>query len=198
MARTNQDQRHLACLRDFYARERALPMSLAEMSSLLGFRSPAAAAKLCARLTSAGFLRRSGTKSVPADRFFEVPFTSSSVRAGAPQQVDEASVELVSLDSLVIAKPSATFLLPIKGDSMEDAGIYDGDVAVVERTSAVEVGQFVVAMVDGEFTLKELGEAGGIPVLIAHNSAYAPIKAQEHLEIVGLVRGILRTYTRKH
>ena len=78
---------------------------------------------------------------------------------------------------------------------MKDAGILDGDVAVLEQGMAATRGDFVVAMVDNEFTLKELGYEEGKPVLRPHNRAYPLIRPKGDLEIVGVVVAQFRRYS---
>ena len=158
MPSTNLDDRHLARLRDHYARYGALP-SYAGIGEVVGFKAKNAAVKLAARLTHAGFLRSApGGKLAPTARFFELPLFDSPVQAGAAVPVSEQDAgELLTIDSYLIDAPSKTVLLRVKGDSMQDVGILDGDLAVVERSQSASVGEFIVAVVDGAFTLKELG-----------------------------------------
>jgi repressor LexA len=85
-------------------------------------------------------------------------------------------------------------MVPIKGDSMIDAGIRDGDIVVVERTKAAKAGDFVIAIVDNEFTLKELSSERGRFILKPHNPAYPIIRPKGQLEIYGVVTGLVRRY----
>jgi repressor LexA len=85
-------------------------------------------------------------------------------------------------------------MITVKGESMIDAGINDGDVAVVERDLTAKVGDFVVAIVDNEFTLKELGSERGQFVLKPHNNAFQVIRPKGQLEIYGVLVGIIRRY----
>ena len=80
---------------------------------------------------------------------------------------------------------------------MQEAGVLDGDVAVIEKTETATVGDFIAALVDGELTLKELQFDKGKPVLVPHNRHYAPIKPREELAIIGVVKGIIRRYSAK-
>jgi repressor LexA len=79
---------------------------------------------------------------------------------------------------------------------MVDAGVLDGDTAIVERTDSARSGDFVVAALDGQYTVKELRFDRKKPVLIPHNKQYEPIKPQEDFLILGVVRGIVRKYGR--
>ena len=77
---------------------------------------------------------------------------------------------------------------------MIEAGINEGDLAVVERDLTAKVGDFVVAIVDNEFTLKELGSERGQFVLKPHNKAFQTIRPKGQLEIYGVLVGIIRRY----
>lgn len=90
-------------------------------------------------------------------------------------------------------KEAPTYLLKVRGDSMEEAGIYDGDLIAIKKTDQARAGQFVVARVHNEVTLKELRVEKGKPVLVPHNSRYQPMfVAAEDLVIEGLFVGLLR------
>lgn len=193
MPQANLDERHLARLRDHYARHGTLP-SYAGIGEVVGFKAKNAAVKLATRLTEAGFLRPApGGKLAPTARFFEMPLFDSPVQAGVASPIHgQEPGELVTIDSYLIEAPSKTVLLRVKGDSMQDAGVLDGDLAVVERSQNASAGEFVVAVVDGAFTLKELGYEGEQPILIPHNDRYARIRPERDLEIFGIVRGIVR------
>lgn len=196
MSRTNTDHQHFLKLRDLYAVEGALPNSLARMAGVLGFSSPNAALKLRERLCTAGLLRKGpGGKALPTDRFFALPVMDARVRAGSPDVVEPQSwADTMTLDGFLIKHPSKTVLLKVRGDSMRDAGILDGDLAIVERTTQAQEGQIVVAVVDGAYTLKELRYEGKRPVLMPHNPDHKPIRPQSDLEIFGIFRGLARSH----
>jgi SOS-response transcriptional repressor LexA len=189
--RQNQDARHLAKLQDHYARHGVLP-SYAGISDLVGFRAKNAAVKLVSRLLKVGYLRIAPNgRLAPDHKFFDRPFLAS-VPASRPDTL-EMSLETMSIDRYLIDRPSRTALVKVKGESMKDAGIYDGDVVVVECRESASAGEFVVARVDGEYTLKELDFEGKRPVLRPHNSAF-PVLRPMRIEIVGIVRGVARRY----
>lgn len=197
MARPNNDPAYLNALRDYYAENRVLP-SYARIARLLGFRSKYAAVRLVQRLNRRGFLRRTGENRIaPTEEFLARPMATERVAAGQPAAVSDAGGDVISIDQLLIRKPSRTVLVSVKGDSMKNAGIFDGDVAVVERGAEVKTGDFVVALVDNEFTLKELGYEQGKPVLRPHNPAYRTIQPKEDLEIFGVVVAQFRRYATK-
>jgi repressor LexA len=194
MPTPNRDDEHLAKLRDYYADARRVP-SQRRIAELLGF-SKAAAGKLLERLESQGFLDRTPDDDawVPARRFFERPLAEAGVPAGMPTLANDVSGEPFYVDEYLIRRPSQTALIPIRGESMIDAGINDGDIAVVDRGLAGKPGDFVVAIVDNEFTLKELATERGSFVLRPHNKAFPVIRPRGSLEIYGVLVGIVRRY----
>lgn len=195
MGRPNKDAKYLGCLRDYFAQHRLLP-SYAELSKLLGFSAKNAAYKLAERLTSDGYLEVGpGGRLVPGLRFFELPHIDDHVPAGLRDLTEfSGSIEYHEIDRLLVDIPSQTILVPIRGDSMCNAGVLDGDTAVVERTSQANQGDFVVALVDGQYTMKELRYEHNQPVLVPHNDRYETIQPSSDLSVIGVVRGIIRRY----
>lgn len=117
---------------------------------------------------------------------------AEGLRAGFPSPAEDFPVEKLSLDKLLIKKPSATFSIRVIGDSMIDAGIYEGDLAIVEKGHIPINGDIVVAAVDGDFTMKIYRKEKGFIYLEAANKAFPKIKAHNEIEIFGIVTGIIR------
>jgi repressor LexA len=195
-ANPERDADYLGQLRDYYAENRRIP-SFQRLADLLGFASKAAASKLMDRFAKAGFVERTPDDDawIPTTRFFERYLADIAVRAGAPDMIEGTQGQLFLVDQYLVRQPSRTVMVPVKGDSMIDAGIHDGDIVVVERTKGAKAGDFVVAIVDDEFTLKELGLEKGKFVLKPHNPAYPIIRPKGQLEIFGVVAGLVRRYT---
>ena len=99
-----------------------------------------------------------------------------------------------SIDAWLVRHPSRTVLVPVVGDSMIEAGIQAGDRVVVERDAPARPGDLVIAVIDNEFTLKELIIEKGKFVLKPHNPAYPIIRPTSQLEIFGVVTGLVRRY----
>lgn len=190
-----RDNDYLGRLRDYYAEARRIPTQQ-RICELMGFASKTAARKLLSRLESAGFVERTPDDDawMPTPHFFERPLAAVAVRAGAPDMIEGMEGEPFLVDQYLVRQPSRTVMVPIKGDSMIDAGIQAGDIAVVERAKAARAGDFVIAIVDDEFTLKELGLERGKFILKPHNPAYPVIRPQGQLEIFGVVTGLVRRY----
>lgn len=195
-ASTQKDQGYLDRLRDYYAENRRIP-SFQRIAELMGFASKTASKRLLERLETAGFVERAPDDDawVPASRFFERHLAETAVRAGAPDAIEATQGQLFLVDQYLVRQPSRTVMVPVKGDSMLDAGIRDGDIVVVERSKAAKAGDFVIAIVDDEFTLKELGLERGKFILKPHNPAYPVIRPQGQLEVFGVVTGLVRRYT---
>lgn len=186
------DRTYLARLQDFYARHRVLP-AYSTMGELLGLRSKSSVAALVNRLKLAGYLETAPDRRLkPTARFFERPRVES-VRAGLPHPAAEAGSDALTLDEYLIERPSRTVLITVKGDSMIDAGIHEGDIVVVERRPTAQPGDIVVAIVDNEFTLKYLDRDKTGFLLRPANPAYPPLRP-ENLEIYGVVVGLVRKY----
>lgn len=194
MSPPNRDQEYLDILRRYYRETRRIP-SLARIGKLMGFSAPAAK-KFVERLAAQDYLMRIEDDDawVPAARFFERPLVTASVQAGLPQTVEAVAAEPFMIDEYVVRDPVRTILITVKGDSMIDAGINEGDIAVIERSFVAHDGDFVVAIVDNEFTLKELATERGRKILKPHNPAYPVIRPKGELEIFGILVGLIRRY----
>lgn len=188
------DNDYLAALQDYYAEHRTLP-SYALIAQLLGFKSKNAVTALVARLKLQNYLESAPDKRLkPGARFFERIVADSSVRAGFPAEAASDRSDTLSIDGYLVERPSRTVLIPVKGDSMIDAGIMPDDVVVVEKRQLANVGDLVIAIVDNEFTLKTLGSENGEFVLYPANKAYPTIRPRGQLEIFGVVVGQFRKY----
>ncbi|CAG0908699.1 unnamed protein product [Darwinula stevensoni] len=127
---------------------------------------------------------------------FALPHAGEPIAAGFPSPAADYAQDALDIHDYLVARPLATFLFNVAGDSMKDAGILDGDKVVVDKSVAPQSGQIVVAVVDGQFTLKRLWRRGQRVELRAENAAYPPIVLQEgqELQIWGVVVGVVRRY----
>jgi len=188
----SNDRSYLSSLQDYYARHRALP-SYATIGHLLGLKSKSSVAAMVARLKLAGYIDSTPDKRLaPTGRFFARPLAESPVQAGMPNAVDDAHGDALTIDDYLIERPSQTVLIRVKGDSMLDAGILEGDLVVVEKTATAKRGDIVVAIVDGQFTLKRLEMDRGQFILKPENKAYPVIRPEGALEIFGVMVGLVR------
>lgn len=191
-----KDAEYLAKLQDYYADWKSIP-SYASLCEVFGIASKSWVKAVLDRLCKAGFIERTPDGAwIPTRQFFARPFAESAVQAGMPVSVTATQGDYYVIDEMLIDTPSLTTMIPVKGDSMIDAGIHDGDIAVVEKRNLANVGDIVVAIVDGEFTLKKLDKERGKYVLLPANPAYPVIHPQGTLEIFGVLTGLIRKYRR--
>jgi DNA polymerase V len=116
--------------------------------------------------------------------------------AGFPSPADDYIENTLDLNEYLIDNPVATFMMRVSGDSMVGAGIRDKDVIIVDRSKEPLPGKIVVAVLDGELTVKRLEQSGKGYVLMPENPDYLPITVQDEQELViwGVVTGIVRRF----
>ena len=127
----------------------------------------------------------------------ELSLYSSKVSAGFPSPCDDHIAKRLNIHDYLVDQEDATYLVTVIGWSMRDAGLLPKDVVIVDRSKNAKVGNIIMAMIDGEFTIKQLalGENGN-PVLLPANSDFKPIEIKEGMdfEIWGVVTGSIRKY----
>lgn len=187
-------QEYLSKLNTFYARERRMP-TYAEMAKLFGFKSKNAVFKVVEKLIEAGAVAKDHLgRLTPASLFGELKMLGY-VEAGIPSPAEEFVFDSVALDDWLINDREETYMLKVKGDSMIDAGIMEGDFIIVERTDRAKTGDIVVAEVDGSWTLKYLKhDAQGRAYLQPGNKNYKNIYPQEDMRVGAVVRSVVRRY----
>jgi len=177
----------------YYEREKRMP-SYQEIMKLVGFKSKNAVYKLVEKLVDEGVVRKDGQgRLTPADGLFELPLLGL-VQAGVPTMAEAQSLDTMSIDGYLVGNRERTFLLEVKGDSMIEAHIEEGDIVIAERTTSARDGDIVVAEVDGEWTLKYYKSEKGKVWLMPANRNYKPIHPKESLRIAAVVRGVMRKY----
>ena len=119
----------------------------------------------------------------------------SMISAGFPSPTDDFH-ETFDLVSHVVKHPSATFFMRVAGDSMTGAGIFDGDLLVVDRSLEPEPGDIVVAILNGEFTIKRFQRRGSCIELFPENPKFRKITLNENMEfeIWGVVTGTYKSF----
>lgn len=191
----NQDDQYLNKLRDYYAESGVLP-SFSGIASLVGLKTTSAVSAMVGRLKEAGFLVSMPDKRLaPGPRFNERPEVAETARAGIPEAIVDVTSNPILIDRLLVDQPSRTVIITIRGDSMIEAGLIDGDKIIVKRGAVTKVGDIVVAVVDGEFTVKYLAKDLRGFYLKPGNPAFDDIRPQNELELFGRVTGCFRVYS---
>ena len=118
------------------------------------------------------------------------------VPAGFPSPADDHIEKALDLNEYLVTKKETTFFVKIKGDSMIDASIHDGDIVIVDRSKQAKIGNIVLASVDGEFTIKILAKHLSQPRLLPANEKFQPIIVNESMqfEIWGVITGAVRKF----
>lgn len=124
------------------------------------------------------------------------PLYSSRPAAGFPAPGDDLIEKVLDINDLVVTHPASTFFVRVEGDSMVGAGIFSGDVLVVDRAVEPKDGSIVVAAVYGEMVVKRLQKRGAQMLLVSENEAYEPIVVNDNDDcyIWGCVVGSVRRF----
>ena len=124
------------------------------------------------------------------------PLYATSPAAGFPAPGDDMVEKSLDVHDLLVKHPASTFFVRVQGDSMEGAGIFSGDILVVDRSVEPKVGKIVVAAINGELVVKRIGRQGNALVLLSENEAYSPIVVGESEDcfVWGVVTGSVRQF----
>ena len=120
--------------------------------------------------------------SVEETAFEKIPLFEGSVQAGFPSPADDYMDMDLDLHDHLVQNPSATFCVKAIGESMKDAGIQSGDVMIVDRSLEPENRSIVLAVIDGEFTVKRVNLNDKELYLMPENSNFSPIKITEEMD----------------
>jgi SOS regulatory protein LexA len=181
-------------LRLFFRREGRVP-SYAEMARLFGYRSKNAVYGPVRKLMATGHLRRGASGRIAlGPRMKSGTALLGSIQAGFPSPAEEELLDTLSLDEFLVRRPEASYLLKVSGDSMTEAGIRPGDLALVEKGGTPRQNDIVIAQVDGEWTIKYFGKDREGVYLEPANAGYRRIRPLHSLVIGGIVRAVIRKY----
>lgn len=116
-----------------------------------------------------------------------------SIRAGFAAPAEEELADTITLGEYLIHDKDSTYLLKVEGDSMEEAGILEGDMVIFERRSNAKAGEIVIALIEDGYTIKYLRKKGNKYYLEAANQKYPKIYPKEG-QVIGVVTATFRTY----
>jgi len=177
------------------------PPSMREIGEAAGLASPASVKYQLEELTKKGYIKRKATNarslevSTPDDQIAPSKGTTipllGTIAAGSPILAQQEVEDRFTLPEEFVGQ-GELFMLKVKGDSMIDAAICDGDYVVIRSQKSAEKGEIVAAMIDGEATVKTFSKKDGHFWLLPANDNYAPIPA-DSAEILGKVTAVLRS-----
>ena len=127
-----------------------------------------------------------------------LPHFTARIHAGFPSPAEDYIEQSLDLNEYLVQHPAATFFVRVTGDSMTGAGINSGDILIVDRALRAVSGSVIVAILNGEFTVKRFRISGGRVRLCAENPAYEPIEVTEgsDFEVWGVVAHVIHTVSR--
>ncbi len=180
------------------------PPSMREIGAAAGLASPASVQYQLQALEKKGFIRRDPSRgralevllpgedsqTAPTDNTRMVPLLGQ-IAAGGPILAEQAVEETFPLPESLVGQ-GELFMLKVKGDSMIDAAICDGDFVVIRSQKGCEKGEIVAAMIDGEATVKTFSVKDGHIWLLPANDSFSPINGDD-CEILGKVTAVLRS-----
>jgi len=123
---------------------------------------------------------------------------TSTISAGFPSPAEDYVENELDLNKMMIDHPAATFFVKVKGDSMMNASISDGDILVVDRALNIQKDSIVIAFLDGEFVVKRLSKDKKGVFLIPENPKYKPIKITSDMDfkIWGIVTYVIKNLSK--
>jgi repressor LexA len=186
-----------------FQNKRGYSPSLADLAVAFGVRSKNSIAKVVNTLVAEKQIEkdpkgRIKIVAMPAPDDMPMPMALplfGPIAAGFAAPVEEHAEEQITIENYLVRNRNSTFLLRVKGDSMIDAHINEGDLVVVDRSKQPKPGDIVVGVLDGEFTLKRLKKDKGKYYLQAENPEYPDLYALEELKVAGVVIGLMRKMT---
>jgi DNA polymerase V len=124
----------------------------------------------------------------------DLPFVDGGISAGFPSPADDFLDINIDLNKHLIKNPSTTFYGRVRGNSMIDAGIHDGDLLVIDKSLEPQSDKIAVCFIDGEFTVKRIQIEKETVWLIAENKDYQPIKVTKENELLiwGIVTNVIK------
>ncbi|MDD5165408.1 MAG: transcriptional repressor LexA [Candidatus Pacebacteria bacterium] len=180
---------------NFYRDNKRMP-AYQEIMSLVGFKSKNAVYKLINKLVADEVLDKdSRGRLIPNQLVGEVPLLGL-VEAGFPTMAEEHVLDTMNIDQYLIGDKNKdkTYMLEVKGDSMIEAGINEGDLVIAVKGGEPKDGDIVIADVDGGWTMKYFRKKGNTVFLEPANKKYKPIYPEVSLTIAAIVRGVIRKY----
>jgi SOS regulatory protein LexA len=178
---------------DFYHKRHRMP-SYAEVAKLLGYKTKSAAAYIVQQLVDAGVISKDKTGRLLPRNLKGGARLLGLIEAGFPSAAEEELLDVMNFDEYLTPNKESSYILKVKGDSMIDAGICEGDMVVVERRQVYKPGQIVIASIDGEYTIKYLRKERDLYYLEPANIKYKPIYPKGNLIVEAVVTAVVRKY----
>lgn len=179
-------------IRGFFDAHRRMP-SFSELMDIWKYKTKSAVHYRIEQLIQAGLIGKDASgRLIP--RWEDGVRLLGLVEAGFPSPAEEELLDVMSFDEYLTPNREASYILKVKGDSMIDAGIREGDMVIVERRQSYKPGQIVIASVDGEHTMKYLRKKGSDYYLEPANKNYPLLHPTESFKVEAVVVAVVRKY----
>lgn len=193
MGRNSLFPLYLSRFQQFYLKYRTIPV-MQECAEILWLASKASVFAFYQQMIDEWYLSKKEWRYYPWVRLTTIPLFAS-VQAGNPTDASDEKIDDIDLDAYLIDDPRETIFVTVKGESMIEAGIHEWDVLVVDKQKKPREWDIVVAVVDGEFTVKYLRhDAMKKRVLDPANKNFSRIIPEHSLELCGVVTWSFRKY----
>ena len=148
-------------------------------------------------MTAAPHMKITGIYAFRRETEWKIPLYLTKVAAGFPSPADDFLDRKIDLNEELVRHPAATFFVRVEGDSMRDAGILSGDMLIVDRSLEVKDNAVVVAVLDGEFTVKRVRRSDGKLFLVPANTDYSPTEVSEEQDFIvwGVVTNVVHSFS---
>lgn len=184
----------------FYKKNKRMP-GYQELMEITGFKSKNAIYKMINKLVDLNFLEKDSKGKISLVRDIEQLPLLGLVEAGFPTITEEEELDTIDMNTYLVEDRQNSYLLEVKGDSMIDEGIVEGDLVIAEKVGQriqPKEGDIVIAEVDGGWTMKYLRkkkiDGKEIIYLEPANKKYKPIYPEYDLNIAAVVKGVIRKY----
>ncbi len=186
-----------------YQFENGKSPTLKEIKEFLNVASDNSVLKHLAALQKKGFIQKDDTpRGIKLLDSVRLKLQATSINlplmgyipAGGPVAAEEHIESYVTVDSAKIPHPKESFMLRVTGQSMIDAGIFEGDMLIADSKKEPKVNDIVIGLIDNENTVKRLIKRDGKFMLMAENPDYEDLTPLNELEVQGVVIGLIRTY----
>lgn len=193
---TSRENKVLEWIKEYQLEHGGYP-TYREIQGALKFNSINSVSQYIKQLAKKGYvelIKNKGYRLAAQERSQSVTIPLlGSVQAGGPNASQEVQ-EHMSFPQEMVPSPHRAFLLRVRGNSMSDAGIHEDDLVIVDSSKEAQLGDIVVALIDGESTVKRLMEKKGKRYLQAESSEHEDIYPEGEWEIQGIVSGLWRAY----
>jgi len=177
----------------FYKINNYVP-SYGELTKLFNLKSKGSMHRYVNNFIRDGLMKKSEQgRLVAAQKLLGLPILGS-IQAGIPTEAEEEVEEVITLDEYLFSNLQTSYLVRVVGDSMQEAGILEGDIVVVDTNIKPRNNDVVIAQVDNEWTMKYFIRQGKKTILRAGNKKYKDIFPKQELKITGVVMSVVRKY----